>query len=87
MAVRRHRCSNAGRRGQALAETAILFPLLMLLVLGSADLGRLFFAAVEITNAAREGARQGAIYDPSLPGNPNTVSGAAKVRNPKAMSH
>ena len=71
MAVRRHRCSHAGRRGQALAETAILFPLLMLLVLGSADLGRLFFAAVEITNAAREGARQGVIYDPSLPGNPN----------------
>jgi hypothetical protein len=67
----RHR----GRRGQALAETAILFPLLMLLVLGSADLGRLFFAAVEITNAAREGARQGTIYDPSLPGNPTDSYG------------
>ena len=69
--VRPSRHPASRRRGQALAETALLFPLLMLLVLGSADLGRLFFAAVEITNAAREGARQGVIYDPSVPGNPN----------------
>jgi Flp pilus assembly protein TadG len=59
------------RRGQALAETALLFPLLMLLVLGSADLGRLFFYAVEVTNAAREGARQAVAYDPALATNPN----------------
>ena len=65
------RAKRRGRRGQALAETALLFPLLMLLVLGSADLGRLFFYAVEVTNAAREGARQGAVYDPSVPGNPS----------------
>ncbi|HYM51085.1 MAG TPA: TadE/TadG family type IV pilus assembly protein [Candidatus Limnocylindrales bacterium] len=58
-------------RGQALAETALLFPLLMLLVLGSADLGRLFYYAVEVTNAAREGARQGVAFDPALASNPN----------------
>ena len=71
MSVRTHRCRRAKSRGQALAETALLFPLLMLLVLGSADLGRLFFAAVEVQNAAREGARQGVTYDPTVPGNPN----------------
>lgn len=45
-------------------ETALLFPVLMLLILGSADLGRVFYYSVEVTNAAREGARQGTYWDP-----------------------
>jgi Flp pilus assembly protein TadG len=69
--MRRPRFSYGNKRGQALAETALLFPLLMLLMLGSADLGRLFFYGVEVTNAAREAARQGVVYDPSLGTNPN----------------
>lgn len=71
MGVRRHGCRRVRRRGQALAESALLFPVLMLLMLGSADLGRLFFYAVEVTNSAREGVRQGVVYDPVLGSNPN----------------
>lgn len=56
-----------GRRrrklGQAIVETALLFPVLCLLVMGSTDLGRAFYYSIEVTNAAREGARQGANYD------------------------
>src|SRR3989440_7904213 len=52
------------RRGQALVETALLVPLLMLLVMGSADLGRVFYYSIAVTNAAREAARQGTYYDP-----------------------
>jgi Flp pilus assembly protein TadG len=43
----------------------MLFPLLMLLVMGSADLGRVFYYSIAVTNAAREGARQGTYYDPT----------------------
>ena len=52
-----------GKLGQAIVETALLFPVLCLLVMGSTDLGRVFYYSIEVTNAAREGARQGASYD------------------------
>ena len=50
--------------GQAITETALLFPILCLMVMGSTDLGRVFYYSIEVTNAAREGARQGSSYDP-----------------------
>src|SRR3989442_14549222 len=52
------------KKGQAIVETALLLPILMLLVMGSADLGRGFYYAIAVTNSAREAARQGAYYDP-----------------------
>lgn len=42
--------------GQALVEVAILLPMLLLLVLGAMDFGRMFFTKIVLTNAAREGA-------------------------------
>src|SRR5437879_13409995 len=65
------------RRGQALVETAMLFPLLMLLVMGSADLGRVFYYSIAVTNATREGARQGTYYDPAS--NSNSFDSYAAV--------
>jgi Flp pilus assembly protein TadG len=53
------------RKGQAIVETALLLPLLMLLTMGSADLGRVFYYSIAVTNAAREAARQGTYYDPT----------------------
>lgn len=47
-----------------MVETALLLPILMLLVMGSSDLGRVFYYSIAVTNAAREGARQGTYYDP-----------------------
>ena len=44
-------------RGQNLIELALVAPLLILLLAGMADLGRAFFSYIQITNAAREGAR------------------------------
>lgn len=43
--------------GQELAEFAVVLPLLLLVSFGVLDLGRIFHAAITITNAAREGAR------------------------------
>lgn len=43
-------------RGQAVLEFALLLPILLLLLIGTLEFGRLFFAKIVITNAAREGA-------------------------------
>lgn len=45
-----------GRKGQALAEFAIVLPVMLVLLLGALDLGRVFYAQITITNAAKEGA-------------------------------
>ena len=51
-----------GERGADLAETAVILPLLLLLLLGVVDLGRAFYFHIVITNAAREGARYGSHF-------------------------
>ena len=43
-------------RGQSLVELAILLPVLLILALGVIDYGRVYFAYVSVTNAARNGA-------------------------------
>lgn len=55
--------SRRGRgRGQALAEFALILVPLMLILLGIIQMGFIFNAYVTISNAAREGAREGTIY-------------------------
>ncbi len=49
-------------RGQALVEFALVLPLLVLLLVGILDVGRLVYAYHTANNAAREGGRQ-AIVD------------------------
>jgi Flp pilus assembly protein TadG len=44
-----------GRRGQALVELAIILPVILLLLLGALDFGRVYYAQITITNAAKEG--------------------------------
>lgn len=54
----------AGRlndRGAAAVEFAIILPLLLILVGGIIDFGRLFYTEIMVTNAAREGARMVAL--------------------------
>ncbi|HOV79617.1 MAG TPA: TadE/TadG family type IV pilus assembly protein [Bacillota bacterium] len=49
------------RRGQALVELALILPLLILLLMGTIEFGRIFHSYLIITNASREGARAGII--------------------------
>ena len=44
------------QRGQSLVEFALLLPVLLLIVLGAIDFGRLYYSYVSITNGARNGA-------------------------------
>jgi Flp pilus assembly protein TadG len=46
-----------GRRGQALVEFALVFPILLLLIFGVVDAGRLIFQYNGVANAARNAAR------------------------------
>ena len=49
------------QQGQSLVEFALLFPILILIVLGIADLGRAYYALVTLNDAAEEGAMYAAI--------------------------
>jgi Flp pilus assembly protein TadG len=42
-------------RGQSLVELCLIMPLLMLICLGTIDLGRMFYGYMQMTNAVREG--------------------------------
>lgn len=50
------RRSSSRRRGQSLVEFAIVLPVLLLLVAGAIDLGRVYFSAIALENAVKEGA-------------------------------
>lgn len=47
--------------GQALVEMALVLPVLLLLLMGIIEFGRIFNASLVVTQAAREGARTGAV--------------------------
>jgi Flp pilus assembly protein TadG len=52
-------------RGQALVETAMVLPIILLLLFGLIDFGRAFYTWIVLTNSAREGARVGAVQGTS----------------------
>lgn len=49
------------RKGQALAEFALVLPIFMMLLGGLVDLGYMYQQYLSLQNAAREGARLGAV--------------------------
>ena len=52
---------NQKPKGQSLAEFALILPMMLLVVMGVFDFGRGIFIYSAVHNAAREGARYGAI--------------------------
>lgn len=53
----RFKADDAGQRGVAAIEFALLLPILVLFTFGIVEFGRAFNAQVTVTHAAREGAR------------------------------
>ena len=51
-------------RGQSLVEFVLLLPVLLIILAGLLDLGRLYFAYVAVTDAAAEGAAYAALFFP-----------------------
>jgi Flp pilus assembly protein TadG len=54
--------------GQSLVELVLVLPVLLIILAGLLDLGRLYYAYVAVTDAAAEGATYGAFYAPSSDG-------------------
>jgi Flp pilus assembly protein TadG len=54
-------------KGQSLVEFALILPILLIILIGVVDLGRMYYAYIIITDAAAEGATYAAI-------NPNDIS-------------
>ena len=50
------------QRGQAAVEMALLLPVLVMLLFGIIMSGFTFYAFIQVSNAAREGARAGSLY-------------------------
>lgn len=53
------------QRGQSLVEFALVVPVFLVLLFALVDFGRGFQAWIEVTNAAREGARVGSLHGTS----------------------
>jgi Flp pilus assembly protein TadG len=62
---------NIGQKGAAAVEFAIIVPLLLTLVFGIIEFSILFYNKAMLTNASREAARTGIVYDyPDRPTDP-----------------
>jgi len=48
-------------KGQAMVELALIMPIVILMLMGIFEFGRLFHAHITVTHAAREGARLAAV--------------------------
>jgi Flp pilus assembly protein TadG len=70
--VVRNCCTKCGRRGAALVEFAIVAPVVILLVFGMIEYGRVAMVKQSLTNATREGARE-AVLDGATVGGVKTV--------------
>ena len=56
-----HRKSNHSGRGQSLVEVALVLPIILMILLGLLDFGRVFYTMVALRDAADEGATYAAI--------------------------
>src|SRR5262245_54882939 len=66
------------QKGQAITEFALILPFLLILVGGIVDFGLSLFVGQVIENAAREGARAGAVIPPEADGTfPAAENGAS----------
>jgi Flp pilus assembly protein TadG len=72
----RHVTRCRSRRGNAIVEFTILFPLLLLMLFGTMDFARVFFGGIAMENAARAGVQYGAL-SPGKAGDTNGIVAAA----------
>ena len=63
--------------GGSLVEFAVIAPLLFVILFGIIEFGILLDDQAKITNASREGARAGIVFDTTLRNSDNTVNTAA----------
>ena len=75
-------CGLRGRKGQALAEFALILPVLFLLIAGIIEFGRAWNIKQVVTDASREGARYAVVKDNAIP---DAAAVETKVRERLAL--
>ncbi len=76
------RCLRIPReRGQSLLEFILAATLLMWIISGVLDLGRMYLTYVAVQNAAAEGALYGSMNPPMAPGDQSDINIQNRVRN------
>jgi Flp pilus assembly protein TadG len=68
------RMCRKNRRGATVVEFAVVAPVLVLLIFGTIEFGRMVMVQQVLTNAAREGARIGILDDATVSGVQTTVN-------------
>ena len=89
-AFKRHRqpgVAGTSRRwhGQSMVELALMMPLIALILLGTVDLGRVFFAYTRLTHSVKEGALYGMRFPKNItvspgPANTTTCAGQQNIK-------
>jgi hypothetical protein len=82
--------AHAGLRGQAIVELALVLPILLLVILGTVNLGWLVTSQLILTHAAWEGARAGATLSDPVQGDEEIVAAvlraAARLDNTRLVT-
>src|SRR5215469_13561699 len=66
-----------GEAGHSLVEAALILPLLITILVGAAELARVAYAAIEVSNAAHAGAQYGAQNGGTASDSPGIATAAA----------
>ena len=72
--------------GATLVEFAVIFPLLLLLLFGVIEFGRLITTVITVSTASREGARFGTAIGATTPGTPQYIDCAGIVTAAQARA-
>src|ERR1700730_1139318 len=79
------RCDLCQDKGQAFVELALVLPIFILLMVGVAEVGRLAYASIEVSNAARAGVAYAA-QSQTTAADINNIKNAAKADAPEIAS-
>lgn len=74
-----------GDRGQALVETAVSVPLLLLILIGATEFARATYAAIEVSNSARAAAQYAAMNGGAT-ADASGIQNAAQGDSPNLLS-
>ena len=77
----RQRC-----RGQNLVEFSVVLPIMIVVMLGIVEFGLIYFMRASVENAAREGARYGAIHPTDVSGIQTRVRGTVSAIDPSSLT-
>ncbi len=76
-----------GEGGQAVVETALVLPFLLLLILGMVEFGWILNGQITITSAAREGARTAVVFESAASAKTAVESAVSQSASPSSLKN